>query len=115
VTADDARRLALTLPEAVESAHMGHPDFRVRGKIFASLPDDGRLVVKLVREQQELLVGAEPAVFAPVAGGWGQRGWTCLRLAAADEATLRSALLTAWRAVAPKRLAAQLDAKRRAG
>jgi hypothetical protein len=90
---------------------MGHPDFRVRNKIFASLPDDSRVVVKLTPEQQEIMANAEPAIFVPVRGGWGRRGWTYVILAAADAVTLRSALLTAWRNVAPKRLVAALDRK----
>jgi len=104
VTLDEARRLALVLPEAVESGHMGHADFRVRNKIFASVPDDTRLVVKLTPEQQEIMTGAEPKVFAPVKGGWGRQGWTYVTLAAVDETTLTSALLTSWKNVAPKRL-----------
>ena len=81
VTVDDFRSMALTLPEATESAHMGHPDFRVRGKIFATIwPDDGWGMVKLTPEQQTTLVQAEPTVFMPVKGGWGRRaqrtcGW----------------------------------------
>src|SRR5947209_7868966 len=91
---DDFRRLALRLPEALEGAHMGTADFRVRGKIFATLgyPDVGWGVVKLTKDQQEMLVEAEPSVFEPVPGGWGRRGNTMVRLIAADEATLQSAL-----------------------
>jgi hypothetical protein len=110
VTPDDVRRIALGLPEAAESAHMGHPDFRVRGRIFATLrPDEGRAVVKLVPDEQEILVGAEPSVFLPVAGAWGRQGWTSVILEPVDEAALRSALTTAWRNAAPKRLRAQFD------
>ncbi|MEI9963532.1 MAG: MmcQ/YjbR family DNA-binding protein [Caulobacteraceae bacterium] len=72
MTADDFRRLALALPEAIEASHMGHPDFRVRGKIFATLGAAAdRGMVKLTPEQQEVVVSAEPAVFAPsrAAGG----------------------------------------------
>ena len=106
MTPDDVRRLALSLPETREAAHMDHPDFRVGGKIFATLwPDKGRAVVKLTPEQQDVLVEAEPFVFAPAAGAWGRRGWTTMELDASDEGTLRSALLAAWKTVAPKRLA----------
>jgi hypothetical protein len=68
------RRLALALPETSEVGHMGHPDFRVGGKIFATLgyPDGGWGMVKLTPDQQEALVSAEPSVFAPVKGGWGR-------------------------------------------
>jgi hypothetical protein len=111
VTADDFRRMALDFPETAEGAHMGHPDFRVRGKIFATIwPDDGWGMVKLTLEQQKAFVQAEPAVFEPVKGGWGRRGATSVRLAAASEASLRGAILTAWRTVAPKRVVQQFEA-----
>jgi hypothetical protein len=106
LTADDFRRLAISLPEATEVGHMGHPDFRVRGKIFATLghPDDGHAMVKLLHEQQDALTRARPTVFAPVPGGWGRRGATYVTLATADEATVHDALVMAWRNTAPKRL-----------
>ncbi len=113
MTADDFRRLALSLPEAVEQSHMGHPDFRVSGKIFAGLDTVGRrAVVKLGPDQQEMLMAAEPAIFTPAAGAWGAKGWTHLTLAAADEATARSALGMAWRNTAPPKLAAALGGGR---
>jgi hypothetical protein len=104
MTAEDFRRLALSLPEVGEQSHMDHPDFRVRGKIFATLgyPDDTRAMVKLLHEQQDALVRARPGVFAPVPGGWGRRGATYVTLQAADEATAYDALLMAWRNTAPK-------------
>ena len=106
MTADDFRTLVLSMPEAVESAHMNHPDFRVRGKIFATLgyPDETWGMVKLTPEQQRLFVRAEPAVFASVKGGWGARGATRVQLAPAEEVSLRPAVIAAWRNVAPKRL-----------
>jgi hypothetical protein len=106
VTADDFRQIALSLPEALESAHMDHPDFRVRGKIFATLgyPDQGWGMVKLTPEQQTSLVRAEPAVFVPAKGAWGRRGSTIVRLDTVDQVALSSALIAAWRNVAPKRL-----------
>jgi hypothetical protein len=106
MTAEQFRKLALALPEAVEQAHMGHPDFRVRGKIFATLgyPDSGRAMVKLLHEQQDVLVSARPDVFEPVPGGWGKRGATYVTLRAADKATAYDALVMAWRNTAPKAL-----------
>jgi hypothetical protein len=105
MTPEDFRRLALDLPEAVEQAHLGTPDFRVAGKIFATLSaSHGTAVLKLLRPQQEMLCDAEPDLFSPVPGRWGGSGWTLLQLGAADETTLRSALSMAWRNVAPKRL-----------
>jgi hypothetical protein len=107
MTANDFRRLALALPEASEASHMGHPDFRVRKKIFATLwPKEGRGVVMLTPEQQKILVDLKPAVFTPVPGGWGRRGSTNVNLEAADEISLTSVLLMAWRNKAPKRLGA---------
>lgn len=110
MTADEFRSLALSLPEAVEAAHMGHPDFRVRGKIFATLgPDADWGMVKLTPAQQAAFVRTEPAVFAPIKGAWGKRGCTRVALASADDASVRQALIAAWRNTAPKRLANALD------
>jgi hypothetical protein len=110
MTADDFRELALDLPEATEGAHMGHPDFRVRSKIFATLgPDEARGMVKLTPEQQAVFVRTEPTVFRPVKGGWGLRGATHVVLEAATEPAVRQALAAAWRNTAPKGLARQLD------
>jgi hypothetical protein len=109
VSIPDFRRIAVSLPEASEGAHMGHPDFRVRSKIFATLgvPDAAWGMVKLTPEQQEVLMAAQPAAFTPAAGAWGRRGSTHVRLAAIDRTTLRSALTMAWRNVAPRTLAAR--------
>jgi len=89
---------------------MGHPDFRVGGRIFATLgyPKGGWGMVKLTPEQQELFVRTQPATFAPVKGGWGRGGATNVRLRAAKKAAVREALTIAWRNCAPKRLAAQV-------
>jgi hypothetical protein len=106
MTADEFRRLALSLPEASEAEHMGHPDFRVGGKIFATLGPDGDWgMVKLPPNEQASFVRAEPDVFQPFAGAWGRRGSTKVCLAAAQDVTVRHALVAAWRNVAPKRLA----------
>jgi hypothetical protein len=106
MTADDFRRIALSLPEASESDHMDHADFRVRGRIFATLgyPDQDWGMVKLTPEQQSSLVRAQPAVFVPANGAWGRRGSTTVRLETVNELTLTSAIVAAWRNVAPKRL-----------
>jgi hypothetical protein len=95
------------MPEAVEAGHMGHPDFRVGGKIFATLgyPDERWAVVKLTPEQQEAFVAADPSAFTPVQGGWGLRGATKVLLGRAKVAGVRTALTAAWRNVAPAKLA----------
>ncbi len=94
------RHLALVWPGALESAHMGHPDFRVAGgKIFASLgyPDAGSGMVKLKPAQQRAFVRTAPRVFAPCAGAWGERGATSVGLAAATIADVGPAIEAAWR------------------
>lgn len=110
MTAAAFRRLALGFPEAVEAEHMGHPDFRVRGKIFATLgPDEDWGMVKLTADQQALFIRSEPNAFSPASGAWGRKGSTIVRLDAADELTVRQAMTAAWRNTAPKRLAEQFD------
>jgi hypothetical protein len=105
------RKLALQLPEAVEGNHMGHADFRVGGRIFATLgyPDAGWAMVKLTPDQQEALCAAQPRTFVPVKGGWGLRGATNVFLRAARAQNLRPALLLAWRNVAPRKLGATVQ------
>src|ERR1700741_1819694 len=98
MTREQFRRLALSFPEAVESQHMDHPDFRVAGKIFATLsyPDEKWGMVKLSPEQQEECVRAEPDAFEPGKGGWGRRGATSVRLRAAKRPTMRRVFAAAW-------------------
>jgi hypothetical protein len=98
------------MPEAHEAAHMGHPDFRVGGRIFATLgyPDKRWAMVKLTAEQQEAIVAAAPSVFAPVKGAWGRQGATSVLLGKARAVRVRAALTAAWRNVAPTRLAKQV-------
>ena len=110
MTAEEFRSLALSLPEALEAAHMGHPDFRVRGKIFATLgPEEAWGMVKLTPEQQRQFVQADPEAFRPFKGAWGLRGCTQVCLEPATEGTVRQALIAAWRNTAPKRLSQQLE------
>ncbi|HEV2421744.1 MAG TPA: MmcQ/YjbR family DNA-binding protein [Candidatus Acidoferrales bacterium] len=114
VTPAQFRRMALAFPETEESAHMNHPDFRVRGKIFATLayPDKKWAMVKLTPDQQEVFVADDPGVFAPAAGAWGRQGNTTVRLGAAKQQTLRRAILAAWLNTAPKSLAQKFEASR---
>jgi hypothetical protein len=97
MTAADFRKAALAVPGAIESSHMAHPDFRIRGKIFATLgyPDAMWAMVKLTPEQQQTLIRKAPKAFSPSAGAWGKSGCTKVLLTAASKPTVRSALLMA--------------------
>jgi len=112
VTPNDFRRLALSFPEAAERAHMNHPDFRVRGKIFATLhyPDKSCGMVKLSPIEQEMFVRAEPAIFIPVKGAWGRKGCTSVCLKTAKRSTVRRALAAAWSLAAPEDLSGASNA-----
>ena len=100
MTARDFRRIALGMKDAIESAHMGHPDFRTSGKIFATLHGDNKFgMVKLTPEQQQQFIADHPAVFAPESGAWGRQGCTAVRLDAADEEVVGEAMTFAWRNV----------------
>lgn len=96
---NDFRRIALSLPGVEESSHMGQPDFRVDGRIFATLASakQGYGNLKLTLEQQAAFVEELPEVFLPIPGGWGRMGMTHIRLAAASEDVLAGALQTAWK------------------
>ena len=106
MTPNDFRKLALSFPEAIESAHMHHPDFRVGGKIFATLgyPDEDSATVKLTKDTQAEFVRNNPDVFKPVKGGWGRQGSTNIYLPFANIEIVRQALSTAWHNTAPSRL-----------
>jgi hypothetical protein len=99
MTVDDFRRIALSMPGAEESSHMGAADFRVGGRIFATLASQsqGYGNLALTPEQQAAFVEELPEVFLPIAGGWGRMGMTHIRLDAADEDILTGALQTAWK------------------
>ena len=106
MTPAEFRRSALRFPEAEESSHMNHPDFRVGEKIFATLayPDKDHGMVVLPVVEQARFVREHPKAFAPAKGAWGRRGSTAIRLDAIDKATMQSALEIAWRNKAPKDL-----------
>ena len=98
MTTDDFRRIALSLEGAEEGSHMGSPDFRVGGRIFATLAAQhlGYGNLMLTPELQADFVGELPDVFVPIAGGWGRNGATHVRLSAANEDLLAGALRAAW-------------------
>ena len=99
MTAEDFRRLALSLPGAEEGSHMGSADFRVGGRIFATLASEqqGYGNLMLTPEVQAEFVAEQPDMFLPIAGGWGRAGSTHIRLAEATEDVMAGALRTAWK------------------
>ena len=99
MSTDDFRRIALSLEGAEESSHMGAPDFRVGGRIFATLASEshGYGNLMLTPELQAEFIADAPEVFLPVAGGWGRNGATHIRLAVANEEMLAGALRSAWK------------------
>ena len=114
MTADEFRRLALSLPEVVEGSHMGHADFRVGGKVFATLgyPDKRYGVTMLTPQDQDLLVRDHPKTFARAAGAWGASGSTTVLLRGASKRAVAIALEAAWRKRAPKGLSTESHGKR---
>ena len=104
MTADKFRSLALEILGARESSHVNHPDFRVGGRIFATLgyPDEQHGMVKLTPEQQRTFIGKAPSVFEPCAGAWGKQGSTSVYLAAANVALIRAALDAASKNISTK-------------
>jgi hypothetical protein len=99
MTSDDFRRLALALEGAEESSHMGQPDFRVAGRIFATLASaaQGYGNLMLTPDQQAAFVEELPEIFIPIRGGWGRMGMTHINLAEATDDILAGALHTAWK------------------
>jgi hypothetical protein len=102
MTIDEFRKMELEIPTAVERSHMNHPDFRVAGKIFASLgvPDQSWAMVKLTPEQQGAFMKKAPDVFKPCSSAWGRRGYTNVYLASAKQRIVRAALDVAAKNVA---------------
>ncbi|HKR27353.1 MAG TPA: MmcQ/YjbR family DNA-binding protein [Acidobacteriaceae bacterium] len=119
MTPDEFRKLALALPDVQECAHMNHPDFRVGGRIFATLgyPDEAWAMVKLFPDQQAAFIAADPKTFSPVKGAWGKQGCTSIRLDKAKKRKVQEALHTAWRKTAVhaaiRKLEAQMPEKRK--
>ena len=105
MTANEFRRIALGMEGASEGQHMSHPDFRVNGRIFATLTEDGsRGMVQLTPEQQQEFMSASPETFVPASGAWGRGGSTMVQLASVDGDTVGEAMTLAWqKAVAAKK------------
>jgi hypothetical protein len=116
MTANTFRRIALGFSGAVEGAHMGHPDFRAGGRIFATLHSGEKTgMVKLTPEQQQEFIRAHPAMFAPEAGAWGRQGCTRVHLHVADPEVVGEAITLAWQSVAERRPAPAPPRARTAG
>jgi hypothetical protein len=105
MTSDEFRKMALEIPTAIERSHMNHPDFRVAGKIFASLgvPDENCGMAKLTPEQQRTFIKKAPEIFKPCGGAWGRKGYTNVFLPAAKAGIVRAALDAAAKNVASKK------------
>ncbi len=104
MTAADFRRIALGMKRATERAHMGHPDFRADGRIFATLHADLQWgMVKLTPAQQQDFMNRNPGAFVPESGAWGRQGCTAVRLDSVDEETVGEAMTLAWRNTVAKR------------
>ena len=99
MTTADFRRLALALPDAVESSHMGSADFRIHGRVFATLAHakQGLGNLMLTPEVQAGFLADAPGIFLPISGGWGRMGMTHIRLAEATEDVVADALQTAYK------------------
>jgi hypothetical protein len=109
---EDFRRIALGMKDVIESAHMGHPDFRVNGRIFATLHADHQWgMVKLTPDQQAAFVRDDPAAFKPESGAWGRQGCTAVRLDKVDEEVLGEAMTLAWQNNAARRVPAPRKAR----
>jgi hypothetical protein len=104
MTLADFRSMALSMNDAIEGVHMGHPDFRANGRIFATLSADRRWgMVQLTPDQQQEFIRTDPATFVPASGGWGRQGSTMVRLDSAEEPTLGEAMTLAWQNSAAQR------------
>ena len=111
ITADELRQVVQSLPEAEERETWGHPTFRVRDKMFATMSDDGRqATVKATKEEQAALITAAPETFGFPAYV-GRHGWVSIQLATVDPAELRELVVEAWRQSAPKRLVTAYDSE----
>ncbi|TQS14440.1 MmcQ/YjbR family DNA-binding protein [Microbispora sp. SCL1-1] len=111
VTADDVRRVALTLPRTEEALVRDYVKFRVRGIVYASIsPDETLMGFGFPKEERAALVASEPEKFLMPVPSDERYNWVRVRMAAIDEAEMRELVVDAWRMVVPKRVAAAYDA-----
>jgi len=111
--ANDFRRIVLGMEGAFEASHIGHPDFRAHGRIFATLnTEETRGAVLLTPEQQQMLLTDHATIFEPAPGAWGRSGSTWVNLDAADEDTIGEAVTLAWQNAAAKAAAGKKPATR---
>jgi predicted DNA-binding protein (MmcQ/YjbR family) len=103
MTADDFREIALAHAGAEERSHMGHPDFRANGRIFATLQSDEKTgMVKVTPDEQAVLLRDHRRIFTPAAGAWGRQGCTLVHLGTATLRIVRPAIQLAYEAVIRK-------------
>jgi hypothetical protein len=113
MTPNEFRQLALKMSDSIEGAHMGHPDFRANGRIFATLyPDGASGMVKLTPEQQQDFMRADSATFVPASGAWGRQGCTTVRLDSVEEDMLGEAMTLAWQNTVKTQAAANSKPRR---
>jgi len=113
MTPNEFRQIALKMNGATEGAHMGHPDFRANGKIFATLYPDGESgMVKLMPDQQQDFMRADSATFAPASGAWGRQGCTTVRLESVEEEALGEAMTLAWQNTLKTKVPAKSNRRR---
>jgi hypothetical protein len=114
MTGDEFREMALAQPGAEERSHMGHPDFRANGRIFATLQADERTgMVKVTPDEQAVLLREHPTIFTPAAGAWGRQGCTMVHLGAATVRMVRPAMQLAYDAAISKPPSKKSGARRR--
>ena len=113
-TGEDFRKIALSMPYALEKPHFDRSGFRVdapRGKMFATMiANETEANVFLSIEEQEMLCSSEPEIFYPVPNKWGEKGATTIRINNADAATLKSVISMSWRRAAPPKVLKELEA-----
>jgi hypothetical protein len=108
MTLEEFAKMALSFPESIQASHFNTTDFRVNGRIFATLrPEKQCGVLLLARGDQALLRETSGEMFEPVPGSWGEKGSTFVILDHADPEMVRHAMAMAWKKAAPKSISAR--------